>query len=175
MSAVVGVLNQSLTESIKGFYKLRKAYVTLNGILEAEARFMQKRAGLANGNLSRQSVESLRSNRSAPSIKRSPGAFEEDNLPSKSPSFQAGSPLLNSKQENTGNGADDDEDDEFYDVDESHDSEEKPTTYNGNVELNGVAGNLKGLSIDSGGTSNHKIQRAIRRATRSIRWCTTGV
>ncbi|KAI9825492.1 MAG: Mitochondrial outer membrane protein iml2 [Phylliscum demangeonii] len=38
LGAVVAVLTESVTASLGGFYKLRKAYLTLNGIIESESK-----------------------------------------------------------------------------------------------------------------------------------------
>lgn len=151
MNALIGVLNENLTDAIKGFYKLRKAYMTLSGIMEVEQKYMRQRQGIT--------TSSETSISSSSGEKQMPGGFGDDafmevrsshiangvpsikfdkvtnqHLPTKEPST-----LLE----------DDDSDLDFVDADESHSGDRTPANYLGHVTSNeDIEKRLNGLSVD---------------------------
>lgn len=78
MGAVVCVQLGGLTDTIKGFYKIRKAYITLDGIMQMEQRYLQDRVAASTVASSSVSTESTDQPKAGPDIQcsRSSGDSE---------------------------------------------------------------------------------------------------
>ena len=126
MSAVVGVLNENLLEGVKGFYKLRKAYISLSAILDAEAKYMRGQNNLSRASSANHSAISLGSTNSATSEKLMPGGF-------------GGASASKTNGRASANGdvvkADSDDEDDFADAEEDHGPGETTEKYLGHIDV----------------------------------------
>ena len=150
MTAVLAVLNESVLESAKGFYRLRKAYATLQEIFDAEKKYLNDKT-------------SSRPDNSRPSTAQSISSFPSSNKGSAPTSAAQSRPTSSLIPPGAGPMKPETEDDdlEFVDADEKLEKTAPTETYEGHVDTNRLSAMFSGLKTGRPGISRQASRQSM--------------